>query len=279
MALKKFVPDKKLILLPVHDILPNPMQPRRNFDPYEMSILCESIRRNGLLQPLSVRKTDEGYELIAGERRLKAAIAAGLKNVPCILQRATKNEAAFFTVIENLQRADLSIFEEAEGINRLIECCGFSRLEAAEQLGIAQSTLSNKLRLLKLTEAERQRITDARLTERHARALLRIDDPHARTEALDHILAKGLTVSEAEAYIEELLSPAEKTDEKPTRRVAIGDVRIFANSLNRIVKTMVLSGVNAKTSKRETKDYIEYKVLISKTEKDAEDKQMRLISL
>ena len=279
MSYIKRIADKKLILLPVGEILPNPMQPRRNFDEYEMSALAESIKMNGLLQPLTVRKTGDGYELIAGERRLRAAIMAGLKKVPCILQRADMSQAAFFTIIENLQRSDLTIFEEAEGINRLIECCGMSRLEAADKLGIAQSTLSNKLRLLKLSEDERRRIIAARLTERHARALLRIENEKQRNQALDHILAKGLTVSEAEEYIANLLNPNSKEEEKPLKKAAIGDVRIFANSLNRIVKTMVLSGLNAKTSKRETKHFIEYKVVIAKAEKQSEENQMRLISL
>ncbi len=277
MTLIKPVPDKKLILIPANSILPNPMQPRRHFDEYEMSILAESIRQNGLLQPLCVRKTEIGYELIAGERRLKAAKAAGLKNIPCIVQKANRTEAAFLTIIENLQRSDLTIFEEAEGINKLLYQCGLSRLEVASQLGIAQSTLSNKLRLLKLSEPERQRITAARLTERHARALLKLPE-ELRKNALDHILAKGLTVSEAEEYIEEILCP-DSDPEPPKRRAAIGDVRIFANSLNRIVKTMVLSGVKAKTSRRETDDFIEYKVLITKAEQPQTEAQMRLVNI
>lgn len=269
------VPDKRLLLIPVSDILPNPLQPRRIFDAYEMSVLSESIKHNGILQPLTVRKAGNAYELIAGERRLKAAVMAGLSKVPCILQRADREEAAIFTIIENLQRCDLGIFEEAEGIQKLMDCCGLTRCEVAEQLGIAQSTLSNKLRLLKLTPEEQQRITAARLTERHARALLRLEG-NARAEALDSILAKGLTVTEAEEYIENLISPEERK-EPPKRKSAIGDVRLFANSLDRIVKTMVRSGVRAKTERNETDEYIEYTVRITK--QDDKSTQMRLISL
>ena len=270
--------EKKLLLLPTDQILPNPLQPRRHFDEYELSVLAESIRKNGLLQPLTVRRCSGRYELIAGERRLKACMMVGLKKVPCILQRADREEAAFFTIIENLQRCDLTIFEEAEGICRLMECCGLTRNEVAEQLGIAQSTLSNKLRLLKLRPDERRIITDARLTERHARALLRLPD-EKRGDALELILAKGLTVSEAEEYIEHLINPPIKTPEPPKRRAAIGDVRIFANSLNRIVKTMVKSGVNAKTKRKETDDYIEYTVLIPKNEELDEPKQLKLLDV
>lgn len=274
------VDGKRLILINISDILPNPLQPRRSFDEYELVSLSESIKQNGLLQPISVRKNGEKYELIAGERRLKAAGMAGLTKIPCILQRADREKAAFYTIIENLQRCDLTMFEEAEGINRLMECCGLSRLETAAQLGIAQSTLSNKLRLLRLSDEQRNRITASRLTERHARALLRLPEDK-RNDALDYIIAKGLTLTETEEYVEKLLTPKSPDEHIPKRKTAVGDVRIFANSLNRIVKTMVLSGVNAKTELRETDSFLEYKVLIRKDSDSEEDPngQLRLLSL
>ena len=165
--------DRKLIEIKVSDILPSPSQPRRHFDPYELEKLAESIKTSGIIQPLLVRPEEGGvYELIAGERRLRAAKLVGLKKVPCIIKRTDGLSAAYITIIENLQRTDLSVFEEAEGINRLLTVYGLTRSEVAEKLGIAESTLSNKLRLLRLDMNIRRRLEAARLTERHGRALL-----------------------------------------------------------------------------------------------------------
>ncbi len=255
--------DGKLVSIKLEDIIPDPEQPRRYFDEYELSVLAESIRENGIIQPLLVRPDGNGkYRLIAGERRLRSAGMAGLKKAPCIIRKADDITADCFTIIENLQRADLTVFEEAEGISRLITLYGLTQAEVAEKIGIAQSTLSNKLRLLRLDEDIRKRIVASRLTERHARALLRLPkDKHK--DALDFIIAKGLTLTEAEAYIERLISPpVEKT--QPIRKSAIGDVRLFANSLTKIVDTMRSGGVNAVTSRKETDAFIEYTVLITK---------------
>ena len=252
----------KLVNINVHDIIPNENQPRKNFDEYELSLLCESIKENGVLQPLVIRVQQGKYLLIAGERRLRAAKMAGLKRVPCIIRKADDLTADCFTIIENLLRRDLSVFEEAEGISRLINVYGISQCEVAEKIGIAQSTLSNKLRLLKLDSILRQRITAARLSERHARALLRIPE-EKRSEALDYIIAKQLTIPETEEYIDKLLSP-KREKVQPIRKCAIGDVRLFANSLAKMVDTMRLGGISATTTKNETDTHIEYTVLITK---------------
>ena len=252
----------KLVNINVHDIIPNENQPRKNFDEYELSLLCESIKENGVLQPLVIRVQQGKYLLIAGERRLRAAKMAGLKRVPCIIRKADDLTADCFTIIENLLRRDLSVFEEAEGISRLINVYGISQCEVAEKIGIAQSTLSNKLRLLKLDSILRQRITAARLSERHARALLRIPE-EKRGEALDYIIAKQLTIPETEEYIDKLLSP-KREKVQPIRKCAIGDVRLFANSLAKMVDTMRLGGISATTTKNETDTHIEYTVLITK---------------
>ena len=254
--------DAKLVNLRPDDIIPREDQPRKTFDEYELLKLSESIKENGLLQPLIVRPSAGKYSLIAGERRLRAAKLAGLKKIPCIVRRADDLTADCYTIIENLQRSDLTVFEEAEGINRLICCYGLTQSEIADKIGIAQSTLSNKLRLLKLDNPLRERIVAARLTERHARALLRIPE-EKRNETLDHIIAKQLTLTETEAYVEKLLSPAPAKKE-PVRKCAIGDVRLFANSLSKMVDTMRLGGVNATATRYETDTHIEYKVLITK---------------
>ncbi len=255
--------DGKLMSIKPDDIIAREDQPRKNFDEYELFKLSDSIKENGILQPLIVRPYEKGkYLLIAGERRLRAAKMAGLKRVPCILRRTDDLTAELYTIIENLQRSDLTPFEEAEGIKRLISGYGLSQLEIAERLGLAQSTLSNKLRLLKLDTKLRERITAARLTERHARALLRLPE-EKREETLDYIIAKQLTLSECEAHIEKLLSPKQDKPE-PVRKCAIGDVRFFANSLTKMVDTMRLGGIHATTHKNETDTHIEYTVLITK---------------
>ena len=252
----------KLININVNDIIPNENQPRKNFDEYELSLLKDSVKENGILQPLIVRASSGKYLLIAGERRLRAAKLAGLKKVPCIIRKADDLTADCFAIIENLLCRDLTIFEEAEGINRLINVYGLSQCEIAEKIGIAPSTLSNKLRLLKLDKSLRDRIGAARLTERHARALLRIPEEQ-RDAALDNIIAKQLTICETETYIDTLLSPKLPKNE-PVRKCAIGDVRLFANSLSKMVDTMRQGGVNATTKRMETDTHIEYTVLITK---------------
>lgn len=261
--------EKKLLMLKPAEIQLSPNQPRKSFDEYELKLLTDSIRSNGIIQPLSVRKNSEGeYELIAGERRLKAAVAAGLRRVPCILHKTDDETSALYSLIENLQRSNLTVFEESEGIQRLITEYGLSQSEAAARLGIAQSTLSNKLRLLRLDEDIKHRIISARLTERHARALLRLPK-EMREEALDRIIAEGLTLNQTESYIEELLTPPEepKSDEHfkmPVRKAAIGDVRLFSNSLTKLVSTLRNAGIDADSKKRENDKYIEFKVRISK---------------
>lgn len=258
--------DSKLSYIRVADILPSPSQPRRHFDPYELEKLAESIKTSGIVQPLLVRPESRGkFELIAGERRLRAAKLIGLKKVPCIIKRTDGMNAAYITIIENLQRSDLSAFEEAEGINRLINVYGLSRIEVTERLGLAESTLSNKLRLLKLDMNLRRRLEAARLTERHARALLRLPE-EKRSQVLDVIIAEQMTLTESEKYVEEVLHPKPKPTPppEPIRKGAVSDVRLFANSLTKIVETMRQTGYNAVTEQKETESFIEYRILIPK---------------
>ncbi len=258
--------EKKLLMLKPQDIKPSKNQPRKIFDEYELKLLADSIRSSGIIQPLAVRKALDGkYEIIAGERRYIAAKMVGLRRIPCVLHNTDDKTAAIYSIMENLQRQDLSFFEEAEAINRLIINFGMSQLEIASRLGIAQSTLSNKLRLLRLDNSHRERILTARLTERHARALLRLEGED-RENALNYIIANALNLKETEEYIENFLNPKEeeKTPEKPMRKYAISDVRIFYNSLSKLVNTLQSAGLNAKTKKYENDKYIEYKVRITK---------------
>lgn len=272
--------DKKLVMLKPSEITTSPDQPRKSFDEYELKRLSDSIQASGIIQPLIVRKTADGnYRLIAGERRLKAAVMAGLRRVPCVIHKTDDETAALYSILENLQRSNLTVFEEAEGINRLITEYGVSQAEAAARLGISQSSLSNKLRLLKLSDSIKERISSARLTERHARALLRLPEDR-REEALDRIIAEGLTVSQSEEYIFTLLNPEEKPQSKgqdePVRKSAIGDVRLFSNSLSKLLSTLQSSGIDAKSRKYETDKYIEFKVRIKKNSDPDRFKQLKI---
>ena len=272
--------DKRLIMLKPSEITASPDQPRKSFDEYELKRLSDSIKMSGIIQPLTVRKNDDGeYLLIAGERRLKAAVMAGLRRVPCVIHKVSDETAALYSLLENLQRSNLTVFEEAEGINLLITEYGISQSEAAARLGISQSSLSNKLRLLRLSNSIKDRISSARLTERHARALLRLPEDK-QEEALDRIIAEGLTVSQTEEYISSILNPAEKPQpavpDEPVRKSAIGDVRLFSNSLSKLLSTLQSSGIDAKSRKYETDKYIEFKVRIQKNSDSDRYKQLKI---
>ncbi len=263
--------DKKLLMLKPDDIIPCVNQPRKTFDTYELQSLADSIAANGIIQPLTVRKSDNGkYMLIAGERRLRAAKMAGLRRIPCILHRTSDLVASLYAITENMQRSDLNCFEEALAIQTLINDFRLTQAEVAMRLGMANSTVSNKLRLLKLSPEIQARILSSNLTERHARALLRLS-PEARENALDKIIADGLNLAQTEALIENILNPVcentakSQEPQKPLRKAAIGDIKLFSNSLSKLLCTMQTAGITANSRKRETESYVEYKVRIFKT--------------
>jgi ParB family chromosome partitioning protein len=258
--------ENKVLDIPAIKIRPNKTQPRKNFDDDELKNLSQSIANNGLLQPLTVRRLRNGeYELIAGERRLRASVMAGFQKIPCIVIKCSDKDSAVFALIENLQRKDLGMFEEARGISRLIRKYGITQEQAALQIGKKQSTVANKLRLLRLTLEEQDWITQAGLTERHARALLKISDDDLRKEALSHIVAENLNVKESEHYINTILEKGINVGNfKGEKKVVVRDVRIFVNTITKAVDTMRLSGIDAISQKQETADYIEYTVKIPK---------------
>lgn len=262
--------DKKLLMLKPDDIITNSNQPRKHFDTYELQSLADSITANGIIQPLTVRKTDSGkYLLIAGERRYRAAKMAGLRRIPCVLHRTNDLTAALYAITENMQRSDLNCFEEACAIQTLINDFRLTQSEVAIRLGMATSTISNKLRLLKLSEQIQSRLLAANLTERHARALLRLPIDK-REDALDKIIADGLNLAQTEELIDNILNPPSKVvlgynTQKPIRKAAIGDIKIFSNSLSKLLCTMQNAGITANSKKRETDSYIEYKVRIFKS--------------
>ena len=259
-------------MVPTIQIRPNKTQPRRSFDEEGLRSLSRSIVENGILQPLVVRRVNATeFELIAGERRLRAAVMAGLGKVPCIVHKCTDKESATLALIENLQRADLSMFEEARGIARLIRKYNLTQEQAAIKLGKKQSTVANKLRLLRLTFEEQEWILTANLSERHARSLLRINDENLRKEVLSRVIAENMSAGECEALVSETLLKKPPTDspQKPERKFIVKDVRIFVNTINRAVDTMRMSGINAVSRRHETDEYIEYTVKIPKAAESA----------
>lgn len=261
--------NKKVIEIPARKIRPNKTQPRQDFYEEDLRSLSQSISNNGLLQPLTVRKLkNDEYELIAGERRLRASIMAGFTKIPCIVMKCSDKDSAIFALIENLQRKDLGMFEEARGINRLIRKYGITQEQAAIQLGKKQSTVANKLRLLRLSYDEQDWIVQAGLTERHARALLKIQNEDSRKEVLSHIIAENLNVKETEKYISSLLDNKKvqplHNNNNNDKKIVVKDVRIFVNTISRAIDTMRMSGIDAVSNKEETEDYIEYTVKIPK---------------
>ena len=231
--------------IPLGRIRPNPQQPRRSFDEEGLAELAASIRSCGILQPLTVRRAREGYELVAGERRLRAARIAGLREVPCLVAQVGEEDSALLALMENLQRRDLDCWEEAQAIARLISRYGLSQEEAARRLGRAQPTVANKLRLLRLPEDVRALLRENGLTERHARALLRLQDPEVQRRAAGDMVRRGMNVAQAEAYVEKLLQSAQVTPPRGRSTYIIKDVRLFLNSVDRGLHLMRQAGVDA----------------------------------
>ena len=238
--------------IPLGRIRPNPQQPRRSFDEEGLAELAASIRSCGILQPLTVRRAGEGYELVAGERRLRAARIAGLREVPCLVAQVGEEDSALLALMENLQRRDLDCWEEAQAIARLISRYGLSQEEAARRLGRAQPTVANKLRLLRLPEDVRALLRENGLTERHARALLRLQDPEVQRRAAGDMVRRGMNVAQAEAYVEKLLQSAQVTPPRGRSTYIIKDVRLFLNSVDRGLHLMRQAGVDAGWNRQDT---------------------------
>lgn len=264
MKNNKYKIGGQIILVPQEEIFPNPNQPRKRFDFDELEGLAQSIRQNGIIQPIAVRVNEKGqYELISGERRLRASRLVGITRIPCIIMEANDSKSALFALIENIQRTDLSFFEEAVAIDKLINEYGMSRDEVCKKLGKAPPTVSNKLRLLRLPEEIRLKIVQENLTERHARALLRLSNLSQIQRALSIISEKRLNVEESEKLIDQILNNDSRRRQPPVK--LFKDVRIFVNTLNHAVDTMRRAGIEADSAKSETDEYIEYIVRIPKT--------------
>lgn len=243
-------------------IIPNRFQPRKNFDSDELLSLAESIKENGLLQPVSLRKIKGGFELIAGERRLRACKLLGREKIEAIVYDISEEDSAVWALIENLQRSDLSPFDEAEALAKLVAAWKIPRETAAKRLGIAPSTLSNRLRILKLEPEVRNIVIKAELTERHARELLRLPEEE-RLKAAQFVAAKGLNVPETEKYISKLIE-GKKPKRKPAKFL-VKDLRLFINTFEHAVEVMNSAGLNAVSTVTESEENITYAVTVPKS--------------
>lgn len=255
--LNTYMETGRVVFLPFSAISPNPDQPRIVFSEDALAELAQSIRRHGVLQPLSVRRTDGGYQLIAGERRLRAAQLAGLTEVPCLVMRMSDKESGMVALIENLQRQDLDFIEEARGIGLLMERFGLTQEQAAQALGKSQSGIANKLRLLRHSENVLKALRREGLTERHARALLKLQSESEKLAAIAVIARLGLSVARTESYIETLLAGKERKPEKI-------DLGVFLNNLSQTLQKIQSSGIPAVSERRETDRQIVLTITIPK---------------
>jgi len=257
--------EEKIVMISPYEISPNPSQPRKYFTDEAIFRLADSIRNHGLIQPLTVRNSDNGYELIAGERRLRALKILGKNEVPCVITNVDKEESAHLAIIENIQRENLNMFEQADAILNLMKVHCLTQEKIAEQLSCSQSYVANKLRLLKISDEEKQEIIEYGLTERHARALLRIKDEDLRRSALKNIIRKNLNVAATEDYIDKLLADKKKEkSENGKTKIIIKDMRLFYNTIDKAIETMRATGFDVETTKRETSETTEIVIAIPK---------------
>lgn len=255
--LRTYMETGRVVFLPARSIRPNPSQPRRYFREEALEELAESIRRHGILQPLSVRRVGSGYELIAGERRLRAGQLAGLSEIPCIIMNMDDKESAASALVENLQRQDLDFIEEARGISTLMTQFSLSQEQIARLLGKSQSAVANKLRLLRHSESVLQALKEGDLTERHARALLKLPTEGQKLQAIKVICGQNMSVARTEQYIEELL-------QAPQLHTPRADVGAFLKRVSLSLQRIRDSGIPAISEHRETDRQIVLTITIPK---------------
>lgn len=252
----------QVVMLAVSDLSPNKSQPRKEFNIDALKSLADSIRENGIMQPVCVRRKGALYEIISGERRTRAAKLAGLREVPCIIMSVDDEQAAVLSLIENIQRKDLSYFEEAIAIEKLISCYGLTQEQAASRLGKAQSTIANKLRLLRFSDTERRLMIMGNLSERQARALIRIDDPIVRASLIEKVVHDGLNIEQTERIVKCALSGTQKYKKAQKKRTIFSNAsapsRLYINSLNALLKRIKDDNIECEFSSEKTEIYYEY---------------------
>ena len=256
------------VTLKISEIEPNRAQPRKDFNDEALAELADSIAQHGVLQPLLVRPLlGGGYQIVAGERRWRAARMAGVSEVPVVIREMSDHEVMELALIENLQREDLNYFEEAEGYAKLIQDFQITQEEVARRMGKSQPTIANKLRLLNLAPEVRQEISVDVITERHARSLLKLKDPAQQLDVLHKIYKSNLNVRQTDEYIENLLISDEKNKREQNKRKmtkAIKDMKIFVNSIKGTVKTIQDAGWPAEVVETDHEDYVEVTIRLPK---------------
>lgn len=262
--------DKRLAQIPIRRIVPNPNQPRTTFDEESIAELAQSIRQVGLIQPLVVRRAGDHYELVAGERRLRACKSLGMEEVTCIVQREVQEEAsAMMALIENLQREDLYFLEEAQCYYSLLTTYDLTQEELAQRLGKSQSSIANKLRVLRLSPTVKDAMKEQGLTERHARALLKLKDEKAQLAMVRKIGEKSLSVKETEKIVEKTLDKLydERADGAKPRPVIIRmvkDYRLFMNTMNAAINQLRESGMRVEVEQDDTQDGVDIRISIKR---------------
>lgn len=255
----------KVTYIPVTKITANSNQPRKIFTQEKIDTLAQSIKTDGLISPISVRPAENGmYELIAGERRLRAGIQAGFRRIPCIITEVSEKESASLALTENLLRENLNFFEEAAAIDNLLKEYHFTQEQVALKLGMSQSTVANKVRLLKLPLKIKEMILSNNLTERHARELLKLETEAQMEFAVKKILAKDLKVKDTEILVNQIKMGMFKK-ERQNRKYVVKDIRIFANTIKHAVDVMNSSGISAISQRQESDGFIVYTIKIPKT--------------
>ena len=269
--------DVQVLQVPLSKIVPNPYQPRKEFESEALSELADSIRQYGVLQPLLVAPgKNDTYILIAGERRLRASIMAGRGTVPVIVSEYTTQQIAEIALIENLQRKDLHYLEEAEGYEKLVSIFNLTQEAMAIRVGKKQSTIANKLRLLRLPVSVRNKLHNSDLTERHARALLKLENEETQKAVLQKVLKGNLNVRQTEALVEKTLKEAGKQNKKKPRLVIVNDVRIYLNSIKEVMETVKSSGIPASMEQEMDGDDVVVTLRIKNVKKRKDPKVIKL---
>jgi len=264
--------------IPIKNIMPNPNQPRKEFDERSLYGLAQSIKDYGIIQPLTIRIVNQHdnetgqpvYELISGERRLRAAMLLFMEIVPCVILNADKQISAEMAIIENLQREDLNFFEQARAVQKLIEVFGYTQEQTARRLSVSQSYIANKLRILKLSKEEQNIIIEYGLTERHARSFIRISDDEERKNAVSTVIKRSMNVSSTEKYIDKILAEKEKESinykhiQNPRQKFIVKDIKLFLNTIDKAVDTVAQSGIEIKSEKVDKGEYIEICLTVPK---------------
>lgn len=263
------VPGEQVISIPLEEIEVNPFQPRRQFDEDKLQELADSITQMGVIQPIIVRRLGNVFELIAGERRWRAAKIAKLQTIPAVVKEYTDREVAQAALIENLQREDLNPLEEAVAFQQLIAEFDIRQEELALRLGKSQSTIANKIRLLGLALPVRNLLAASKLNERQGRALLRVKDEAMQLQLAELVIGQGLNVKQTEEVIEQHLTGASAeevaaTARKPLRKFVPKDVRIFLNTIRDATRLMKEAGIKADVSEEEEGEWLTVTVRIAK---------------